>query len=125
MKVGTAMIAAQPEIWRTTSFWRTLSSARLASRIEVSSSRCDMTLLVDAARVIGDVAEEALQLRVISGKAPRSSASSGREQRSDGAMELDHLALEEVDALGRVAALAKMSSSTSSRSFSSPSTTGS
>ena len=42
-KVGTAMIAAQAEIERTTSFCFTPSSARFASRIEVRSSRCALT----------------------------------------------------------------------------------
>ena len=41
--VGTAMIAAQAEIARTTSFCLTPSSARFASRIEVSSSRWALT----------------------------------------------------------------------------------
>ena len=52
--------------------------------------------------MVGDVAEVAAQLLGDAGRRPRSSASSGGEQRADGAVELDHLALEEVDALGRV-----------------------
>ena len=64
-------------------------------------------LLVDAAGVVGHVAEVAAQLLVHVRKGPALQRLERRQQRRGRVVELDHLALQEVDALGRVGALAE------------------
>ena len=75
--MGTAMIAAQAEIARTTSFC--LHAEQRQVRLEDRGQELALGdhLLVDAAGVVGDVAEVAPQLLVHLGNAPRSSDSSG------------------------------------------------
>ena len=55
--VGTAAIATHAEILRMSSFWRTLTRVRFASRTLVSRSRNVCDLLDDAQQVVVDVAE--------------------------------------------------------------------
>jgi hypothetical protein len=50
MNVGTVMIAAQPEILRTTSLWATEMTAMLACRIVVRRSRCAIASSLISAR---------------------------------------------------------------------------
>ena len=51
------MIAAQAEIFRTSSFWRKLACVMLAERICVSSSRNSRIDAVDPQQMVVDVAE--------------------------------------------------------------------
>ena len=62
-------------------------------------------LLVDAAGMVGDVAEVAAQLLVHVREGAALERLQRRQQRRRRLVELDHLALEEVDALGRVGLL--------------------
>ena len=57
--------------------------------------------------MVVDVAEESLELVGDAGLPAVLKALERREERPHGAVELDHLALQEVDALGRIGALAE------------------
>ena len=110
--VGTATIATQAEIlrmsafcWTPISLWRTATWVRLAWRTLVSSSR-PLTCCRPPAGVVLDVAEVLAHLAVQAGTRLWTRRSSG-SARGAALVELDHLALEQVDALGRVAALVR------------------
>jgi hypothetical protein len=76
-------------------------------------------------QVVLDVAEVLAQLAVQARDLAVDQAVERLGERGRGLVELDHLALEQVDALGRVAALVREDLvSTSLMSSSSPSTTG-
>ena len=95
-------MAAQAEIDRTTSFWRSVISERLASSAPVSRSRwsCSCSSIRRAWS-----ATSRKYRRICSSSSttiPPLERLERPDQRLDGAMELDHLAAEEVDPLGGV-----------------------
>ena len=101
-KVGTAMIAADRRDLADDLVL--LDPEQGQVRLEDAGQQLALAgdLLVDAAGVIGDVAEVALELLVDRGVGAALERLERRQQRERRPVELDHLALEEVDALGRI-----------------------
>ena len=90
---------------RMSSFWRTLTWVRLACSALPSSSRKPSIAADDPQQVVVHVAEVGRAARGRSRRSgPRASRSTAGVSGLDRAVELEHLALELVDALGRVGA---------------------
>ena len=123
--VGTAMIAAQAEI---------LACPRSAGQLDLREVRGEdareqvpeaRDLVDDTEEVVVHVAEIRPDVLVQDLVAAAARLVEWLEERPDCLVELQHFALELVDALGRVGAgLGKTSSSTSRTSWSIPATTG-
>ena len=139
MSVGAKRIAAQAEIRLISSFCSKLASvSRLVSsfwrlvherRVDRQDVREVLAEAVDALgdrrRVVGHVAQVALELLVGAVLLEAGDeAVEHREQRPRRALELDHLARELVDAPRHSGSPRKTWVSISSMSFSSPATTG-
>ena len=104
--VGTAMMATQAEMRRTSSFWRTanLRQVRLQrAREEVAHG---VELLARADEVVVDVAEVVADLGMDQLVVTPGQPLDRLDERGRGLPEAEHLALEPVDALRRVHAVA-------------------
>ena len=125
MNVGTAMIAAQPEIFRTASFCCRLMTARLAWKMLARTSRW-VAISSSTRWRWSSTSRRWSRSRSGTFDARRRLEDVERgQQRVHGAVEAGQLAAQEVDAARLVAArCSKTASSTSSTSFSIPSTTG-